>query len=259
MLKVKPPFIKGGYCDSRTHPRKAGSWPAEHWTGMTQVVHGLRSLLSHPGNYDFLQGLVGAGRLRRALAEQYIQARAGMKVLDIGCGTGGILEFLPDVDYLGFDLNADYVAAAARRFGPSHRFLCADVNAVPAEAEGSFDRILALGLLHHLDDHEVGMMLKLARRLLAPGGRLVTLDSCYRSGQSSVARFLIDRDRGRNTRAEQAYVALARSVFPEVASAIREDLLRLPYTHIILTCGRSAASQDLPLPGDDQEGAPRRK
>lgn len=203
---------------------------------MTQVVHGLRSLLSRPGNYDFLQDLVGVGRLRRALAEQDIQALAGMKVLDIGCGTGGILEYLPEVDYLGFDLNPGYVEAARKRFGPRHRFLCADVNAVPAEAEGSFDRILALGLLHHLDDPEVAGLLQLAARLLAPGGRVVTLDCCYRDSQSPVARFLIDRDRGRNTRTEPAFTALARSVFPKVASFIREDLLRLPYTHIIMRC-----------------------
>lgn len=203
---------------------------------MTQVDHGLRSLLSRARAYDFLQGMVGARRVRRTLAEDYIQAQVGMKVLDIGCGTGGILEYLPDVDYLGFDLNPGYVEAATAQFGPPHRFICADANKVPAEAEGSFDRILALGLLHHLEDSEVMVLFSTARRLLAPGGRLVTLDTCYRDGQPALARFLIDRDRGRNTRTEEAYAELARSAFPQVETFLREDLLRVPYTHIVMRC-----------------------
>lgn len=203
---------------------------------MSQVDHGLRSLLSRAQSYGFLQVILGAERVHRALAEHYIQALTGMKVLDIGCGTGGILEYLPGVDYLGFDMNPDYVEAASKRFGPGNRFICANVNKAPAEAEGSFDRVLALGSLHHLEDPEVMILLNLARRLLAPGGRLVTLDSSYRDGQPSLARFLIDRDRGQNTRTEQAYVGLARSVFPCVESFLREDLLRVPYTHIVLRC-----------------------
>jgi len=210
---------------------------------VTQIDHGLRRLLSRAKGYNLLQGILGAGRVRRALAKDYIQAEPGMKVLDIGCGTGGILEYLPEVDYLGFDMNPDYVEAAAKRFGPGNRFICANVNEVPAEAEGSFDRILALGLLHHLEDREVVNLMKLAHRLLAPGGRLVTLDSCYRDHQPAVARFLIDRDRGQNTRTAHGYTELAEQVFPEVASFLREDLLRVPYTHIVLCCSLANATQ----------------
>lgn len=210
---------------------------------MTQVDHGPRSLLARARSYDLFQGLLGAENVRRALASEYIQAEPSMRILDIGCGTSGILAHLPEVDYIGFDLNPKYVDAASRRYGARGRFICADVNAAPAEAKGVFDRVLALGLLHHLEDEEAVGLMALARRLLAPDGRLVTLDTCHRDGQPRLARFLIDRDRGRNTRTEQGYVALARTAFPSVEAFVREDLLRVPYTHAILRCGLDTLAQ----------------
>ncbi len=203
---------------------------------MTQVSHGLRSLLGRARNYNLLQSLVGAEKVRRTLVAEYIGAEAGMRVLDIGCGTGGILAHLPEVDYVGFDLNPKYIEEARARYGPRGRFLCADVNAAPREAAGTFDRILAIALLHHLDDREVMALMELARRLLAPAGRLVTLDCCHRDGQPAAARFLIDRDRGRNIRTAQGYAELARTAFASVEAQVREDLLRVPYTHAILSC-----------------------
>lgn len=203
---------------------------------MAQVNHGLWSLLTRARTYDFLQSILGAPNARRVLARKYIQAQPGMRVLDIGCGTGSILTFLPQVDYLGFDLNPAYIEAAQTRFGERGRFLCADVNAAPREAVGTFDRILALSLLHHLEDAEVIALMSVACRLLAPQGRLVTVDPCYKLGQPAAARFLIHRDRGRNIRTAQSYAELARTAFSSVEAEVRQDLLRVPYTHAILSC-----------------------
>jgi cyclopropane fatty-acyl-phospholipid synthase-like methyltransferase len=203
---------------------------------MAQIDRGLRSVLTRAKSYDFLQEILGVKKVRQALARDYIEAEPGMRVLDIGCGTGGILAYLPAVDYLGFDMNPSYIEAAQLTYGPRGQFRCANVNQAPAEARGTFDRVLAIGLLHHLDDGEVRSLMQLARSLLAPHGRLITFDCCYREGQPALARFLIDRDRGQNTRNEEGYLALARETFPRTRSHIREDLLRVPYTHIIMSC-----------------------
>jgi hypothetical protein len=49
-------------------------------------------------------------------------------------------------------------------------------------------------------------------------------------------RLLLKMDRGRFVRTPDAYVRLAREVFSDVQAVICHDLLRLPYTHNIMTC-----------------------
>jgi SAM-dependent methyltransferase len=204
---------------------------------MAQVDQGLRSLLTQAKNYDFVQNLLGAEHLRKVLVRDYIRPQSGMSILDIGCGTASILAHLPEVKYVGFDMNSLYIDAARAQFGSRGTFVCGDVNAAPPEAQGgSFDRVLAIGLLHHLEDTEVRGLMTSARKLLARGGKLLTIDPCYRDGQSWFARFLIDRDRGQNPRTEAGYVALARSIFDSAQATVREDLLRVPYTHLVMSC-----------------------
>ena len=53
--------------------------------------------------------------------------------------------------------------------------------------------------------------------------------------QSRTARLVILADRGRYVRNPAEYERLAAPVF-EVETAVRSDLLRIPYTHCILEC-----------------------
>jgi len=203
---------------------------------MAQITSGIRALLTSAGGYSLFQKFVGAPKARRFLAETYIRASPGDRVLDIGCGTAEILDFLPQVDYFGFDQNSQYIAAAQARFGRQGSFLCQDVNEALLGDLGRFDLVLALGVLHHLDDGEAEALFRLAKAALSPEGRLVTLDPCFVESQSPFARYVIRKDRGQNTRTEEGYVGLSRRVFAGVDSHIRHDLLNIPYTHIIMEC-----------------------
>ena len=93
-------------------------------------------------------------------------------------------------------------------------------------------------MLHHLDDDESVTLFREAKAALCPGGLVVTIDPCYAEGQSKVAAAIISRDRGQNIRTPAEYVALARNVFDDVQLDVRHDLLRVPYSHAVITCRR---------------------
>lgn len=96
--------------------------------------------------------------------------RQPRRAIDLGCGNGRFLAALADrgVEVTGVDAYADSLARALTR-APQAHLLAADVTAVPLEAAG-FDLVAALDVLEHL---EPPRLLAEARRLLAPGGRLL--------------------------------------------------------------------------------------
>lgn len=204
---------------------------------MSENNRGLRALLTLPNGYISLQRLIGNNKLFGTLVAQYIQPTAGLRILDIGCGTGTLNCFLPpDVAYHGFDINPKYIAYAQRTFAhrPLSRFFCQRVSEHSLADQPQFDVITAIGLLHHLDDEEAAHLFAVAQSHLKPGGRVITLDCCLTPAQNPLAAFLVKQDRGQNVRQPEQYQAVAQRVFPQVAMSIRHDLLHIPYTHTIL-------------------------
>lgn len=206
---------------------------------MAQITSGLRKLLSIPLFYDFLQSALGAGRARSRLMRDHIRPMVGNHLLDIGCGTGELLSYLPKgVHYIGFDLSQTYIDAAHERFGDRGLFVCSDVADFEPEDLVGVDLVLAIGVLHHLDDAQVRRLFQTAWNKLRPGGRFISMDGTLVPGQSRIARALILRDRGQNIRSPESYQALAASKFSTISCIVRHDLLYVPYTHCVLECTR---------------------
>jgi cyclopropane fatty-acyl-phospholipid synthase-like methyltransferase len=210
---------------------------------MAQVTAGVRRPLSSARFYNVFQSLLGAHHGRTTLAASYVRAKSGDRVLDIGCGTAQILDYLPAVDYCGVDRSRAYIDAARKRFKERATFYCDDVNAINLTGLPKFDIVLSIGVLHHLDDTEVTTLLTLAKSALRAGGRLVTMDPCYTEHQSRIARFAISRDRGQNIRQDTRYGHLATLVFAHVDTHIRHDLSRIPYTHLVMEGTATASDQ----------------
>ncbi len=68
---------------------------------------------------------------------------------------------------------------------------------------------MAIGLLHHLDDHAVAKLARFTARMLSPNGRFVSIDPAFVEGQNPIGRWLAARDSGENVRAPDAYQALS--------------------------------------------------
>jgi len=202
------------------------------------MIELIRPILDRPFFYELYHSLIGANYRSRVLVADYIRAKPSDRILDIGCGPGNMIPFLPECRYLGVDVNDSYIASAKRRYGHRGEFICQHVSHHNVEQLGSFDVVLALGLVHHLNDSEARDLFRLGYTALRPGGRLITNDGCYTGEQSAVERYLLSRDRGQYVRNEYEYVALAHSYFQTVIPHLRSDVLRIPYTHLIMECVR---------------------
>jgi SAM-dependent methyltransferase len=196
----------------------------------------LTRILEIPFLYLTYRNVVGGKRATATFLKEYVRPKDQDRILDIGCGPAELVEHISNVEYMGFDSNPAYIDSAKKKYGDRAHFFCETVDDVTLEKLGTFDLVIALGILHHLDDKESLVLLELANKALKKGGRLITFDGCYIEGQSKIAQFIISRDRGQFVRTQDGYVNLASKVFSRIEVGLRDDLLRIPYNHVILEC-----------------------
>jgi ubiquinone/menaquinone biosynthesis C-methylase UbiE len=106
--------------------------------------------------------------------EQFVAPAFGLRILDIGCGTGQSRKLYVDhaKNYVGVDLSAAALEVARGKF-PENQWLCCDARTLPFE-NGSFDIVAFSSVLHHIRDFEVA--LKEAERVLVPDGAAFAFD-----------------------------------------------------------------------------------
>jgi cyclopropane fatty-acyl-phospholipid synthase-like methyltransferase len=197
---------------------------------------GLYALLRRSVIYQALQSLLRTKDNRALLVRRSIRPRPGDRVVDIGCGPETMVPYLPDTIYTGVEIERSYIDSANARYGDRATFIHAGIDSICDKVESGADIVLAIGVLHHLNDHEARQLFRAARALLKTGGRLVTYDCVLTSPQHPIARLLIRMDRGRYVRTAESYLALAREFFSCVESDTRHDMLRVPYDHFIMVC-----------------------
>jgi SAM-dependent methyltransferase len=192
--------------------------------GPGTMLDSLLGLLQLPHLYVLSQRLFGGAAVRRDCLEA-LDPRSGQRLLDVGCGPAYYLPWIaPGVDYYGFDTEARYIAWARARFGARGTFFCEAFAEKHLETLPRFDKVLLLGLLHHLDDRDADTLLDLVARALGPGGRVVTLDTCFDARLSPLARWIARHDRGRHVRSGEAFAAMAERRFLRVdARLVGED------------------------------------
>ncbi|MFO0553718.1 MAG: class I SAM-dependent methyltransferase [Polyangiaceae bacterium] len=193
-------------------------------------------VLKSPPVYVAFQYLVG-GSLMRDWGLDELAPRAGERILDIGCGPAYYVDRLGGVDYVGFDTDERYIESARKRFAsnPRARFFCAHYDDVHARELAPFDGIMLMGLLHHLDDEYAEALLDLCGRSLAPGGRVVALDTVVFDGQSAMSRLLAKNDRGDHVRTSRGFTRLAERAFADVGGRVVGDTLRCPAASWLMT------------------------
>jgi SAM-dependent methyltransferase len=161
-------------------------------------------LLGHPFVYNRLRPWVVGGIDMSAFYES-LEATTSDVIVDVGCGTGDALRYLPSVQaYYGFDVDARAIEFARERAAgrPEVTF---EARAVTADDLASLRPTVAIlaGLLHHLDDEHAVRLLELLAG--APSiRRIATQDVIYLPGER-MNNMLARLDRGRFVRNEDGY------------------------------------------------------
>lgn len=200
---------------------------------------GIRRFLLVAPVYRAAQRAIGGDRAIRCVRDEVIRSTKSASIVDIGCGTADMADHIPFASYVGFDPNPPYIAEANARLAAHHdrvRLFVGSIGdpALDGQLPDRADIAMALGVLHHLDDDLADRAIALAARLTGATGRFTTFDPGFVDSQPRTARFLAARDRGQHVRAASAVRDLMSHHFSEVEVRIRHDVLRVPYTHIIV-------------------------
>ncbi len=160
-------------------------------------------------------------------------------MLEVGCGTGTNCKLLPrGIEYVGCDPTPEYLEHARRKYGYRAQFYAKGVGELEELNLEPFDIILAVALLHHLDDVQVDLMCSEITPLLKPGGLLITGDPCFVKNQAPLEHFIVANDRGRFVRFPQQYEELLKKRFNSVQTIIERAHSLIPTTAIVMIASR---------------------
>lgn len=113
-----------------------------------------------------------------SLMEQRYPKNGDLHILDIGCGTGAMLdELTPFGTVTGADFSPEALNFCKER-ADHHSLARADVRRLPF-ADNSFDIVTAMDIIEHIDDDKAATAE--IRRVLKPGGRLFATVPAFQS------------------------------------------------------------------------------
>lgn len=125
--------------------------------------------------YDRILEPFNAALRRKAMT--LTPPRAGMKVLEVGCGTGTFLELYQGggCEVFGLDLSPSMLDVARQKLGDRAQLHLGDAAQMPYEAD-SFDLVLMAFTLHEMPPDTRVKVLEEAHRILRQEGRVLILD-----------------------------------------------------------------------------------
>lgn len=150
----------------------------------------------------------------RRVAVSLLPIATATRVLDVGCGTGGLVAAYADAGAVvsGIDLSEAMLEQARNRVRDRARLEVGDATAMPY-ADNSFDIVVTSLILHELARETQKNVIAEMARVAAPGGSIVLID--YRVGRlrlkgkgmrafSTIAERLAGKDHYRSWRSYMA-------------------------------------------------------
>jgi trans-aconitate 2-methyltransferase len=168
-----------------------------------------------------------------------VRRRPGLRVIDLGCGTGETTRLMHDRlaarDTLGIDNSESMLADSAAYTAPGLRFARRDIAAF--EAEGAFDLVFSNAALHWLPDHPT-LFARLTRAVAADGQLAVQMPANFDHPSHTVVAAVAGQEPF--CTALDGYVVEPPVLAPEAYAALlhrlgyREQHVRLQvYAHVL--------------------------
>lgn len=109
-----------------------------------------------------------------------LEIEPGERILDLGCGTGVLIQHLlqiaPKIQIIGIDYSAEMLEIAKQKLPESVELKVGSADNLPFPSN-YFDVVVSTSAFHFFRDPS--QALQEAKRVLKPNGRLVITDWCY--------------------------------------------------------------------------------
>ena len=129
-----------------------------------------------------------------------------IKILDIGCGSGEISRFFNDLDYIGIDVNPDYIEFARKIYKKNFEVMNAQKLRFKKRY---FDYVVIIGVLHHMDDKNCNLILNEITRVIKDNGKIIIIEDVNTQSRIDLFGNLIRKlDVGEHIRTKKEWVEL---------------------------------------------------
>ena len=153
-----------------------------------------RRMIYSCGYWKEAKDLDGAQEAKLDLVCRKLGLAPGMRVLDIGCGWGGMAKFAAEhygIEAVGITVSREQVEYA----GNLCRGLAVDIRLQDyRDLDESFDRVMSIGMFEHVGCKNYRTFMKVVRKTLRPGGlfllQTIGRNSPVRSGDPWIERYI---------------------------------------------------------------------
>ncbi|NWK96445.1 SAM-dependent methyltransferase [Sphingobium lactosutens] len=237
-LRLWRPWRRGGLWETWNWKRRARRNVAHHYDLSSRLYAlFLDEDLQYSCGYfpTRTTGLEEAQAAKKAHIAAKLDLCPGQRVLDIGCGWGGLalyLHRLADVDVTGVTLSQEQLAvarerAAAAGVGDRVRFELLDYR----EVRGTFDRIVSVGMFEHVGPPNYRSFFECCRALLSTDGVMLLHSIGRADGPAPTDRWL------ERYIFPGGYVPALSQIAPAIEAArlwvTDVEVLRLHYAHTL--------------------------
>ncbi len=192
----------------------------------------MKRILNFAQIYDFYQRLIGAEKYLSFLVNNIILNENNIKILDLGCGSSIICDFLPNsVNYVGVDISEKYIKYSSKKY-PNRNFVCSSIcEKMPLD--GNFDVVFSEGVMASLSDEMLLKVFEQINLIADKNTRIIMSDTNYREGDGFFLRFLHSQERNQNKRNKNDYISLMEPYFNVNKIHELNNVYHIPYSKLV--------------------------